>query len=76
NTGYPAILRAIERNGSPKPIIETNTCRDYFTFVLQVHKYFLQSDAETMRELNGTAPVTVPVTAPVPYQYRTSNRPS
>ena len=36
NTGYPAILRAIERNGSPKPIIETNTSRDYFTFVLPV----------------------------------------
>lgn len=48
---------------------------DYFTFVLPVHKYFLQSDVETMRELNATDPVTVPVTDPVPYQYRTSNRP-
>ena len=76
NTGYPAILRAIERNGSPKPIIETNASRDYFTFVLPIHKYFRQSDAETMRELNTTAPVTVPVTDPVPTQYRTSDRPS
>ena len=76
NTGYPAILRAIERNGSPKPIIETNTSRDYFTFVLPVHKYFLQSDAETMHELNATDdPITVPVTAPVPHQYRTSTVP-
>ena len=76
NTGYPAILRAIERNGSPKPIIETNTSRDYFTFVLPVHKYFLQSDAEIMRELNATDdPITVPVTDPVPYQYRTSTVP-
>ena len=65
NTGYPAILRAVERNGSPKPIIETNASRDYFTFVLPIHKYFHQSDAETMRELNGTASVTVPVTDPV-----------
>ena len=65
NTGYPAILRAVERNGSPKPIIETNASRDYFTFVLPIHKYFRQSDAETMRELNTTDPVTVPVTDPV-----------
>ena len=72
NTGYPAILRAIERNGSPKPIIETNTSRDYFTFVLPVHKYFLQSDAVTMRELNAPDD---PITAPVPHQYRTSTVP-
>ena len=75
NTGYPAILRAVERNGSPKPIIETNASRDYFTFVLPIHKYFRQSDAETMRELNTTDPVTVPVTDPVPHQYRTSTVP-
>ena len=72
NTGYPAILRAIERNGSPKPIIETNTSRDYFTFVLPVHKYFLQSDAVTMRELNAPDD---PITVPVPHQYRTSTVP-
>ena len=72
NTGYPAILRAVERNGSPKPIIETNASRDYFTFVLPIHKYFRQSDAETMRELNATDD---PITAPVPHQYRTSTVP-
>ena len=72
NTGYPAILRAIERNGSPKPIIETNASRDYFTFVLPIHKYFRQSDAETMRELNATDD---PITVPVPHQYRTSTVP-
>ena len=72
NTGYPAILRAVERNGSPKPIIETNASRDYFTFVLPIHKYFRQSDAETMRELNATDDL---ITAPVPYQYRTSTVP-
>ena len=72
NTGYPAILRAVERNGSPKPIIETNASRDYFTFVLPIHKYFRQSDVETMRELNATDDL---ITAPVPYQYRTSTVP-
>ena len=75
NTGYPAILRAVEQNGSPKPIIETNPSRDYFTFVLPVHKYFLQSNAKTVRELNGTDPVTLSSTVPVPYQYRTSTVP-
>ena len=75
NTGYPAILRAVEKNGSPKPIIETNPSRDYFTFVLPVHKYFLQSNAKTVHELNGTDPVTVSSTVPVPYQYRTSTVP-
>ena len=75
NTGYPAILRAVEQNGSPKPIIETNPSRDYFTFVLPVHKYFLQSNAKTVHELNGTDPVTLSSTVPVPYQYRTSTVP-
>ena len=64
------------RHKSPKPIIETNPSRDYFTFVLPVHKHFLQSNAKTVHELNGTAPVTVSSTVPVPYQYRTSYRPS
>ena len=71
NTGYPAILRAVERNGSPKPIIETNASRDYFTFVLPVHKYFRQSNAETMRELNAADNL---INDPVPTQYRASNR--
>jgi ATP-dependent DNA helicase RecG len=52
NTGYPVILGATKTNGSPKPILETNTHRDYFTFVLPIHEMFLKSDAETVRELN------------------------
>ena len=36
------------------------------------HKYFLQSDAETMRELNA---IDDPITVPVPHQYRTSTVP-
>ena len=68
-------MRAIEKNGSPKPIIETNPSRDYFTFVLPVHKHFLQSNAKTVHELNGTDPVTLSSTVPVPYQYRTSTVP-
>ena len=44
-------------NGSPKPILETNTHRDYFTFILPIHEMFLKSDAETVRELNVADPV-------------------
>ena len=33
NTGYLVILGATKTNGSPKPILETNAHRDYFTFV-------------------------------------------
>ena len=61
NTGYPVILGATKTNGSPKPILETNTHRDYFTFVLPIHEMFLKSDAETVRELNATDPVSDPV---------------
>ena len=65
NTGYPVILGATKTNGSPKPMLETNTHRDYFTFVLPIHEMFLKSDAETVRELNATDPVTDPATDPV-----------
>ena len=54
NTGYSVILGATKANGSPKPILETNTHRDYFTFILPIHEMFLKSDAETVRELNVT----------------------
>ena len=57
NTGYPVILGATKTNGSPKPILETNTHRDYFTFILPIHEMFLKSDAETVRELNVADPV-------------------
>lgn len=41
NTGIPDILRAMELNGSEKPIFETNAERDYFLVILPVHKLFL-----------------------------------
>ena len=47
----------------------------YVNFILPVHKYFLQSNAKTVHELNGTDPVTLSSTVPVPYQYRTSTVP-
>ena len=65
NTGYPVILSATEKNGSPKPVLETNSHRDFFTFVLPIHKMFLRADAETVRELNPTESVSDPVSDPV-----------
>ena len=45
----------------------------YVNFIMPVHKYFLHSNAKTVHELNGTDPVTLSSTVPVPYQYRTSS---
>ncbi|MCL2027606.1 MAG: putative DNA binding domain-containing protein [Bacteroidales bacterium] len=36
-TGFPAINRAMENNGSPKPIFKTNNERTYFLTILPVH---------------------------------------
>ena len=65
NTGYPVILSAAEKNGSPKPVLETNAHRDFFTFVLPIHKMFLRADAETVRELNPADTMANPVGDPV-----------
>ena len=61
--------------GKSNPRTGEMRSRDYFTFVLPVHKHFLQSNAKTVHELNGTDPVTLSSTVPVPYQYRTSTVP-
>ena len=46
NTGIPDILRAMEMNGSAKPIFETNAEREYFLVTLPVHEQFLQRTPE------------------------------
>jgi ATP-dependent DNA helicase RecG len=45
NTGIPTILRAVENNGSPLPIFETDTNRSYFNVIFPVHKEFLPQEA-------------------------------
>ena len=37
STGIPRIRRAMERNGSPEPLFETDADRTYFLTVLKVH---------------------------------------
>lgn len=42
NTGIPDILRAMEQNGSPMPVFETDADRSYFLVILPVHSRFIQ----------------------------------
>lgn len=43
NTGISTILRAMERNGSPLPVFETDADRTYFTVILPAQESFLHS---------------------------------
>ena len=45
NTGFRKILNALERNGSPNPIFETDPDRLSFATTLFIHPYFLQHNA-------------------------------
>lgn len=44
NTGFRKILNALERNGSPKPIFETDPERLSFCTTLLIHSHFLQQN--------------------------------
>ncbi|MCD8021440.1 MAG: hypothetical protein LUF30_00140 [Lachnospiraceae bacterium] len=46
NTGFRKILNALERNGSPKPIFETDPERLSFCTTLLIHPLFLQTGEE------------------------------
>ncbi len=47
NTGIPAMLRAMEYNGSDVPTFETDEERTYLTVVLPVHPLFLTGSVPT-----------------------------
>lgn len=36
-TGIPKVQRAMQENGSPSPVFDTNDDRDYFTAILPIH---------------------------------------
>lgn len=42
NTGIPTIVEAMESNGSPPPVIETDADRRYFRIILQIHPSYLE----------------------------------
>ena len=51
NTGFQKILNALKRNGSPKPIFETDPERLSFSSTLLIHPYFLpQNEGENEGE--------------------------
>ena len=50
NTGFRKILNALERNGSPKPVFETDPDRLSFATTLHIHPYFLLQNEEENEE--------------------------
>jgi ATP-dependent DNA helicase RecG len=46
NTGFPKIYDAMEKNGSPKPIFETDTDRINFLTILPVHERYNEPDEQ------------------------------
>jgi ATP-dependent DNA helicase RecG len=46
NTGFPRMLHALESNGSPMPILETDENRTYFCIRFNIHPSFLPSANE------------------------------
>jgi ATP-dependent DNA helicase RecG len=51
STGIPKIRLAMERNGSPGPIFDTDDERTYFLVRLPIHPAFLQSEAKAHDEV-------------------------
>ena len=46
NTGIPSMLRALEDNGSPLPLFETDADRSYFRVTFFVHSAFLEDKSQ------------------------------
>lgn len=58
NTGFRKILNALERNGSPKPIFETDPERLSFCTTLLIHPHFLQQNENRNGIVNDNANVS------------------
>ncbi len=54
NTGFKKILNSLERNGSPKPIFETDPERMSFCTTILIHPYFLHQDKNKYDTVNDT----------------------
>lgn len=53
NTGFQKILRALEKNGSPKPLFETDDDRTYFLTTIQIHPDFQGINNTNQHHGNG-----------------------
>ena len=49
STGVPLIYREMEKNGSPKPVFETDDDRTYFLTILPAHERYNESDEQTSK---------------------------
>lgn len=58
NTGFRKILNALGRNGSPKPIFETDPERLSFCTTLLIHPHFLQQNGSRNGIVNDNANVS------------------
>jgi len=54
-TGFPTIYKEMEKNGSPKPIFETDTDRIYFLTILPIHERYKESKKPTDKASIKTA---------------------
>jgi len=54
NTGFRKILNALEHNGSPAPIFETDPERLSFCATILIHPHFLSSNGGKSRIKDGT----------------------
>lgn len=54
NTGFRKILNALERNGSPKPVFETDPERLSFCTTLLIHPHFLHQEEREIDIVNST----------------------
>jgi len=54
NTGFRKILNALERNGSPEPIFETDPERLSFCTTILIHPHFLSSNGGKSGTKDGT----------------------
>ncbi len=52
NTGFQKIIRALQSNGSPMPVFETDEDRTYFLTTIPAHPSFVSSDEEINEEIN------------------------
>jgi ATP-dependent DNA helicase RecG len=66
-TGIPKMLKAMQQNGSPPPVFETDEDRTFFLVRLPLHPHFIREAEERKRQTTGqvAGQVTGQVTAGV-----------
>lgn len=50
NTGFPNIFKALQNNGSDKPIFEMDENRTYLSVIIPIHKKFMKESSNKLNE--------------------------